>query len=78
MHNIPYPFPEGYDDKGIMDLLDNGDEIPVVGDLEMRFIAFTLVVLTRTVIHPDLLLTVTGTVTFLVILIFAITQIFNL
>ncbi|WP_323616921.1 hypothetical protein [Erysipelothrix rhusiopathiae] len=38
MHNIPYPFPEGYD-KGIMDLLDNGDEIPVVGDLEMRFIA---------------------------------------
>ncbi|MDE8209423.1 hypothetical protein PT115_08160, partial [Erysipelothrix rhusiopathiae] len=39
MHNIPYPFPEGYDDKGIMDLLDNGDEIPVVGDLEMRFIA---------------------------------------
>ncbi|MEF7523626.1 hypothetical protein [Erysipelothrix rhusiopathiae] len=39
MHNIPYPFPEGFDDKGIMDLLDNGDEIPVVGDLEMRFIA---------------------------------------
>ncbi|WP_323616155.1 hypothetical protein [Erysipelothrix rhusiopathiae] len=42
------------------------------------FIAFTLVVLTRTVIHPDLLLTVTGIVTFLVILVFATTQIFNL
>lgn len=42
------------------------------------FIAFTLIVLTRTVIQPDLLLTLTGVVTFLVIIVFAGTQIFNL